>query len=73
MIFLVAEISSHSRCLIERNVFTNFEKFKGKYMCRSLYFKKVTSSVLKKPPAQVFSCEFCKIPFKRTPAYQSCI
>ena len=39
-----------------------FEKFTGKQLCWSLFFKKVAGL---RTPTQVFSCEFCEI-FKNT-------
>ena len=32
--------SSLQRCSVRKGVFTNFAKFKGKYLCQSLFFNK---------------------------------
>ena len=56
--------SSHGRCSVRKCVLRKIAKFTGKYLCQSLFFKKVAGlrSLLKKETtAQVFSCEFCKI------------
>ena len=47
--------SSHRKCSVKKSVLTNFAKFTGKHLCRSLFFNK------KDTLAQVFSYEFCKI------------
>ena len=46
----------------------NFENFKGKHLCQSLFFNKVASFVFQKPShlfCHVLFCEFCEI-FKNT-------
>ena len=48
----------------KKSVLRNFAKFKGKHLCQSLFFNKVTGlslQLLKKTLAQVFPCEFCEI------------
>ena len=63
--------------LCKKGVPKNFAKFTGKHLCQSLFFNKVAglwpatllrkrlwhrlATLLKKTPAQVFSCEFCEI------------
>ena len=53
--------SSHRTCSIKKGVLRNFAKFTGKYLCQSLFFKKVRKETL----AQLFFCKFCKT-FKNT-------
>ena len=38
--------SSHQRCSIKISVLKNFAKFKGKHLCRSLFFNKVADGGL---------------------------
>ena len=64
--------SFRSGCLkvfCEKTVLKDLAKFTGKRVYRSLYFNKVEGGGLqfyqKKTPAQVLSCEFCKI-FRNT-------
>ena len=49
----------------KKGVLKNFAKFTEKYLRWNLFFNKVAdlspATLLKKPPTQVFSCEFCKI------------
>ena len=53
--------NSHRKCSIQKIVLKNFAKFTGIHLCQSLYFNKSRSCIRKETPAQVFSCEFCKI------------
>ena len=60
--------SSHRKCSVIKGVLRNFAKFTGKHLCQSLFFNKVAglrppaSNFIKKwTPAQLLSCEFCKI------------
>ena len=57
--------SSQWRCSRKKNVLTNFEKFTGKHLRRSVSFNKVACSafnfIKKETLAQVFSCEFWEI------------
>ena len=53
--------SSHPEVFCEKGVLKNFAKFTGKHLCQSFFVNKVAG--LK--PAQVFSCEICKM-FKNT-------
>ena len=47
--------TSHQRCSIKKGVLKNFVKFKGKDLCQSLFFDKVTGLFIKKENlAQVF-------------------
>ena len=64
------EIHKHSlRGVLWKGVPTNFAKFAGKQLCLNRHIIKVTgwknAKLLKKNPAQVFSCEFYEI-FKNT-------
>ena len=36
--------SSHWRCSMEKDVIKNFEKFTGKHLCQSFFFKKVAAA-----------------------------
>ena len=38
--------SSHRSCSVRKGVLRNFAKFKGTYMCQSLFFNKVAGSAL---------------------------
>ena len=57
------------RCSVKKTVLKDLAKFTGKRVYRSLYFNKVEGGGLqfyqKNTPAQVLSCEFCKI-FRNT-------
>ena len=53
--------NSHRKCSTQKIVLKNFAKFTGRHLCQSLYFNKSRSCIRKETPAQVFSCEFCKI------------
>ena len=54
------------RCSVRKGVLRNFAKLTGKHLCQSLYFNKVAgldyNFIKIETLAQVFSCEFCKIP-----------
>ena len=52
---------SHQKCSVREGVLRNFAKITGKQLYQSLFFDKVAGP----RPAQVFSCEVCKI-FKNT-------
>ena len=52
--------SSHRGCSVKKGVLKNFEIFTGKH--RGL---KTCNFFKKRPPTQVFSCEYCEI-FKNT-------
>ena len=59
--------SSHPEVFCKKSVLRIFPKFTGKHLCQSLFFNKAAglrpATLLKKETlAQVFSCEFCKIP-----------
>ena len=57
--------SSHPKCSIKKGVVSDFVKFKGKYLCRKLFFKKLRMWGLqlyeKETLGQLFFCEFCEI------------
>ena len=58
---------SRPEVLCKKRCFRNFEKFTRKHLCQSLFFNNVAgprSAILlkKETLAQVFSCEYCKIP-----------
>ena len=70
--------SSRPEVFCKKSVLGNFAKFKGKHLCQSLFFNKVSglkpqacNFVKKGTLVQVFSCEFCEISkntcFYRTP------
>ena len=54
--------SSYRRCSIRKGVLRNFAKFKGKYLCQSLFFKKVAGL---RPELslchiiKIFTCDKC--------------
>ena len=51
------------KVLCEKGVFKNFAKFTGKHLCQSLLLMKLLAeawNLIKRDPAQVFSCEFRK-------------
>ena len=56
--------SSNLKCSIKKGFLKTFPIFTGKHLCWSLFLKK-PAILLKRDPAQVFSCEFCEI-FKNT-------
>ena len=57
--------SSQQRCSMEKGVLRNFSKFRGKHLCQSLFFNKVTdlgcNFIKKETLAQVFCCDFWEI------------
>ena len=61
--------SSHQRCSVKKGVLRNFAKFRGKYLCQSLFFNKVAglpATVLKRRLwHRCFPVNFAK--FVRTP------
>ena len=60
----------HQRCSVRKGVLRNFAKFKGKYLCQSLFFINVAATLLKKRLWQrCFSVNFAK--FLRTPFLQN--
>ena len=40
--------SSHQRCSIKKGVLRNFAKFTGKYLCQSLFLRKLQTSEISK-------------------------
>ena len=52
---------SRPEVFCKKGVLRNFAKFKGKYLCQSLFFNKVATLFKKETLSQVFFCEFCKI------------
>ena len=66
--------SSHQRSSMQKNVLTNFTKFRGKHLRKSLFFNKVTglrpaTSLKKRLWHRCFSVNFVK--FLRTPFYRT--
>ena len=66
--------SSHQTCSMKKGVLRNFAKFKGKYLCQSLFFDKVAglshAALLKKRPwHRCFPVNFAK--FLRTSFLQN--
>ena len=53
------------KCSVKKCLLTNFTKFTGKHLCRSLFLIKLQDSacnfIKKETLTQVFSCEFCEI------------
>ena len=53
------------KCFVQKVVFENFTRFTGKHLCWGLLLIKLQAwkpaTLLKKNPARVSSCEYCKI------------
>ena len=56
--FLLVIKFFYQRFSVKKSVPRNFAKFRGKYLCQSIFFYKVDK---KETLAQVFSGEFCEI------------
>ena len=54
--------SSHQRRSFKKDILKNFEKFKRKRLCWSLFFNKI--ALKKRIQHKFFSCKFCEI-FKK--------
>ena len=70
--YIYMQRSSWPEFFCKKCALRNFAEFKGKHLCHSLFFNKVSGNFIKKKTlAQVFSCEFCEISkstfFYRTP------
>ena len=57
--------SSHWRCSVKQGLLKNFANFTGKNLCWRLFLIKLqfwgSTTLLKKTPTQVLSCEICKL------------
>ena len=58
--------SSRPEMFCKKGVLRNFTNFTGKYLCQSLFLKKVpglrdSGTIKKETLAQLFSCKFCEI------------
>ena len=53
--------SSRQEVFFEKGALRNFTNFRGKHLCKSLFFNRFVNFIKKEILAQVFSCEFCEI------------